>query len=300
MNLEHLRAFLEVAATGNFNRAADRLNVTQSTVSARIKSLEDQLDRVLFLRNRNGAQLTAAGHHIHRYVELSVRAWEQARQEVALPAELKQSFGLGIQFNLWERLVPGWLGWMRRHATDTALRIEADYSQSLTRQVAQGLLDLAVLYMPRNMPGLAIETLLVDTLVLVSTEPRVTSIAWVEDYVFVDWGDEYRGNHSLAFPKMQAPAISVGLSAIGLNHILTHGGSGYFIEHSVAPLIAEGRLYRAADAPSFSRPAYLVRAAESPHPELVELALEGLRAAAEGPSASEPDESRTGLGSVCL
>ena len=55
MNLEHIRTFLEVAATGNFNRAADNLNVTQSTVSARIKALEDELGLALFARSHKGA-----------------------------------------------------------------------------------------------------------------------------------------------------------------------------------------------------------------------------------------------------
>ncbi|MDA0218543.1 MAG: LysR family transcriptional regulator [Proteobacteria bacterium] len=43
MNVEQARTFLEVLATGNFNRAAERLHVTQSTVSARIRALEETL-----------------------------------------------------------------------------------------------------------------------------------------------------------------------------------------------------------------------------------------------------------------
>ena len=50
MHIDQIRTFLEVAATGNFNRAAEALNVTQSTASARIKTLEDRLGRDLFIR----------------------------------------------------------------------------------------------------------------------------------------------------------------------------------------------------------------------------------------------------------
>ena len=42
MKLDHIRTFLEIAACGNFNQAADNLDVTQSTVSARINTLEEQ------------------------------------------------------------------------------------------------------------------------------------------------------------------------------------------------------------------------------------------------------------------
>jgi DNA-binding transcriptional LysR family regulator len=90
MNIEHLRTFLEIAETGNFNRAAERLHVTQSTVSARIRTLEEQLDRSLFVRARNGAELTAAGRHFQRYALTTVRAWQQARQRIALPEGLRR------------------------------------------------------------------------------------------------------------------------------------------------------------------------------------------------------------------
>ena len=58
MNLEHIRTFLEVAESGNFNRAAESLHVTQSTVSARNKTLEDYFGLPLFKRARSGVELT--------------------------------------------------------------------------------------------------------------------------------------------------------------------------------------------------------------------------------------------------
>ncbi len=279
MNLDHMRAFLEVAATGNFNRAAERLNVTQSTISTRIKALEERLDRKLFMRLRNGAQLTSAGQQIRRYIELSVRAWDQARQEAALPDSLDRSFGIGVQFSLWERIIPVWLAWMRGQAGDTAVTVEADYSDSLNRQVADGILDLAVVYVPRTLSGLIVETLMDEALVMVASAPRRIGARWMEDYVFVDWGEEYRALHSRAFPEMRAASVSVGLGSIGLQHILTHGGCGYFLEHSVAPLIDRGVLHRVEGAPSFSRPAFIVYPATAPNADLIDLAIAGLKAA---------------------
>lgn len=143
--------------------------------------------------------------------------------------------------------------------------------------MADGLLDLAILYVPRNLPGLLIDTLFEDSLILVATQPRSVQEGWVEDYVFVDWGDEYRSRHALAFPRMQTPAVTVGLSGIGLQYILDHGGAGYFPEQTAEPLIADGSLFRVDGAPVFSRPAYLVRAEASPNATVVELALDGLR-----------------------
>jgi DNA-binding transcriptional LysR family regulator len=282
MNIEHLRTFLEIAETGNFNRAAERLHVTQSTVSARIRTLEEQLDRTLFVRARNGAELTAAGQQFQRYALTAVRAWQQARQRIALPEGLRTALGLGIQVNLWERLIPSWLGWMRANAGDVALQIEADYSESINRGLADGLLDVGVIYVPRTMPGFVIEPLLDEQLVLVSSEPRSVTPDWQQDYVFVHWGDDFRAAHSQAYPEMMTPAISVGLGAIGLRHILDHGGSGYFLESTVRHLVEQGRLHRVRGAAVFHRPAYLVYPTNPADLDLLEIALAGLRAAAIG------------------
>ncbi|RVA21863.1 LysR family transcriptional regulator, partial [Mesorhizobium sp. M7A.F.Ca.US.001.01.1.1] len=58
MDTENLRSFLEVATHGSFTVAASRLNLAQSTVSARIRGLEEQLGRRLFVRDRDGVTLT--------------------------------------------------------------------------------------------------------------------------------------------------------------------------------------------------------------------------------------------------
>jgi len=167
MNIDHIRSFLEVAASGNFHRAGERLNVTQSTVSARVQALEQRIGQPLFTRGRGGAALTTAGRRFHRYAVATVRAWEQGRQETALPEGFRASLALGLQVSLWERLVVQWVAWMRADLPDVALRLEADYSPSQMQRLADGLLDIGVLYQPRHMPGLVVEKLLVEKLVMV-------------------------------------------------------------------------------------------------------------------------------------
>lgn len=275
-NIEQLRTFLEIVGTGNFNHAAENLNVTQSTVSARIKALEERLDRPLFHRSRSGVELTAAGRRFERYAVSVVQGWEQGRQQVALPEGFSTLFGLGTQVSLWERLVARWLPWMREQAPDVAVHVETDYSPSLMRQLGDGLLDIIVLYSPCTMSGVVIETLLEERLVLVSTRKRKISSGWLEDYIYVDWGDDYRAALAKAFPEVEASAISVGLGAIGLQYILDNGGSGYFPLRVVRPYLAQKRLFRVTGAPTFKRPAYMVYSAAPAEPETARLARQGL------------------------
>ena len=83
MDTELARTFLAVVATGNFISAADRLHVTQSTVSARIHALERTLGCILFVRNRGGTTLTAAGRQFQKHASTLVRTVEQARTSLA-------------------------------------------------------------------------------------------------------------------------------------------------------------------------------------------------------------------------
>ena len=246
-------------------------------MSARIQTLEEKFGRRLFVRAHSGVELTDAGRQFRQYATGMQQLWQQAQQAVTLPLGYRAVFGLGAQVSLWERLILQWIPWMRREASDVALRVEADYSTSLMRQLSDGVLDIGVMYQPRQMPGLVIETLLEETLVLVSTAARDKADGWTEDYVFVDWGEVFRAGHRDPFPDMDTPAVSVRLGPLGLQYILENGGSGYFPLRVVRPHIEQGRLFRVADAPVARRPAYVVYTANPRDDELLSLALNGLR-----------------------
>lgn len=277
MQIEHIRTFLEIADCGNFNRAAEILNVTQSTVSARVKSMEETFGRTLFTRNHNGVELTYAGQHFRHYALNIKRLWQQAQQRVSLPESFTNGIGLGSQVTLWESLVLKWMPWMRRNAPGVALHVEADYSPSLMRQLSDGLLDIGIMYNPRQTPGLIIEDLLNETLVLVATNQRKLRDDWVEDYVYVDWGNEFRASHGEIFPDMETPAVSVGLGSLGLEYILQNGGSGYFPVRVVQPYLDQQRLFMVEKAPRLQRPAYVVYTANARDEETLEIAMRGLR-----------------------
>ena len=235
-------------------------------------------EQPLFLRSHAGVESTSAGHRFRRYAAGMQQLWQQSRQEISLPEGYRTVLGLGAQISLWEYLVTKWIPRMRTVAPDVALRLEVDYSPSLMRQLSDGLLDIAVMYQPRRQPGLVIEELLEETLVLVSTDPREVSAGWVEDYVSVDWGDTFRARHGEAFPDMDTPAVSVGLGALGLQYILENGGSGYFSRPVVEPLVAEGKLYLLKAAPRGS--ARLM--SSTPTGEVLRQALQELRIIANG------------------
>src|SRR5690606_21699046 len=95
MDTELARTFLSVVAAGNFVKAAERLFVTQSTVSARIQSLEQQLGCQLFVRNKAGTTLTPAGQQFQKHATSLMRTVERARQDVGISKGYRASLTVG-------------------------------------------------------------------------------------------------------------------------------------------------------------------------------------------------------------
>lgn len=275
MDNELAKTFLAIVSTGSFIRAAEKIHVGQTTVSARIRTLEQRLGRQLFVRNKAGASLTPAGEQFLRYAPQFVQLWERARHQVAVPAGHRAVLALGGEVSLWQPLLIDWVLWMRRSMPDIALRVQVDIPQDLINQVAAGLVDAAVMYAPPHRPGLKIDLLLEEKLVWVTTDPEVSSES-IPEFVAVDWGPDFAREYAASFPEAEAPALFVNLGPLALRYVLQAGGSGYFRMHAVEPLIASGELHLVPGMPQFSYPIYVVYSAEAQEPLLAQ-ALAGLR-----------------------
>ena len=234
MDTELARTFLTVIDAGNFIGAADRLHVTQSTVSARIHSLEEQLGCKLFVRNKAGTALTPAGHQFQKHAPL-----------------------------------------MRQPAPDVSVRAEIGFETDLMQGLIEGRLDIGVMYTPQSRPGLTVEALMAENLVMVSTRPTARAEPDA-DYVYVDWGPEFYAKHNARFPEFVGAGITANIGWLGLQHVLQFGGSGYFPIRLVQPYLADGQLHRLPDAPAFPLPAYLVYSNDADQ-DLLDPALEGIR-----------------------
>jgi DNA-binding transcriptional LysR family regulator len=276
MDIALARTFLEIVSSRSFVRAAERLHVTQTAVSARVKALEDLLGRKLFVRNKAGATLTSAGEQFLRYASTLVQVWERARQQVAVPPGRRAVLTVGCEISLWDPLLLDWLLWMRNAAPDLALRTEVGFPHDLLNRVSEGTLDIAVVYAPQQRPGLRIELLIEEKLVLVTTSRHKSPQQ--ADYVYVDWGPEFAAQHSLAFPELASAGVSASLGPLGREYLLAAGGSGYFRLDVVRSHLESGRLHLVPGAPEFLYPAYAVYA-ETADPK-VGSALAGLRHAA--------------------
>jgi DNA-binding transcriptional LysR family regulator len=233
------------------------------------------LGRKLFVRNKSGASLTSAGQRFLRYAQTLVQVWERARQQVAVPPGRRAVVTVSSEPSLWDPLLLDWLLWMRHVAPQLALRAEVGFPERLMDQVAEGTLDIAVVYAPHQRPGLRIELLIEEKLILVTTSRRGKTQRDT-DHVFVDWGPEFAAQHNLAFPKLSNAGIFIGLGPLGREYLLEAGGYGYFRLNVIRHHLESGRLHRVSGAPEFLYPAYAVYS-ETADTKIVTPALAGLK-----------------------
>ncbi|MEO1191140.1 MAG: LysR family transcriptional regulator [Pseudomonadota bacterium] len=258
MNLQQLRSFLTLAETGSFRRAAERLNTPQPTLSARIKTLEEAVGEALFDRGRAGAQLTQAGHRFRRYAEIAVTSLERGRALARLPSGTAGRVSIGLQNYLLSSLGPHLV---RSLPTELALRIEPEFSDALVRQVSGGLLDLAVVFIPRLTSDLDVRPVGSQEVVLVATPDAASQAApRLESYVEVYWGEGFLDLQAEAFDSGDLPRLSVGSPELALTLILERGGSAYLDRRMVQPALQSGQLGMVPNTPVFRRPVYTVRA----------------------------------------
>ena len=254
MDIELARTFIEIVSTRSFIKAADRLHVAQTTVSARVRLLEQQLGRPLFVRNKAGASLTPAGEQFLRYAPTFVQLWQRAKQQVAVPEGHRAVLTVGSEVSLWQPLLLEWVRQMRRSHPDIALRVHVDVPQDLIAHVAAGLVDIAIMYAPQHRPGLEVDLLIEEELVLVTTDLKAYR-ADDRRYVHVEWGPDFSLHHAVSFPDT-TPSMIANLGPLALDYVLMEGGSGYFRMHAVQPHLASRKLHLVPDAPRFSFPVY--------------------------------------------
>ncbi len=280
MDVTLARTLLTIVDTGSFKAAADRLHITQSTVSARVRTLETALGRRLLDRSKAGIALTPAGEQFYRHATALVRIWTQAQLEVAVASADGTHLGVGGQISLWDGLLLPWVSWMRSAHPEIAVTARVGGSAELVDRITEGSLDLAAVYRGQQRPGLVFEHLFDEEIVLVTSgESGVRRPD--ANYVLVNWGAEFLADHGEAFPDLARSGLHLDLGVLGIGFLLENRASGYFPRRVAKPLVMQGRLAIAEKAPRFVYPVYLT------YPELLDSGLVApliaqLRAIADG------------------
>jgi DNA-binding transcriptional LysR family regulator len=210
----------------------------------------------LFVRNRSGAHLTQQGRRFLKHAKSMLLTLEQAKHDIGLPSRFRASITVGARIALWETMLPRWIGEIRNSLPDVSLRCEIGFEEDLMRRLIEGTVDIGMMYAPQHSPGLKVEHLFDETLVLLTTRPNGP---WPgDDYIYVDWGPEFYAQHSGFYPDMERPAQVVNIGWLGIQLILSNGGSCFLPIRMAESFIWARRLHRVPGSPEFKLPSYMV------------------------------------------
>src|SRR5690606_20787344 len=155
----------------------------------RVQNLEAQLGCRLFVRSRSGATPTENGQRFAGHASQLVQTWDAARRELPLPEGAGTLLTLGAEISLWQPLLVNWLSALAPALPNVGVRAEVGEPRSLHERLEQRLLDAVLVHQPDYWPGMQVEHLLEEKLMLVRTPHTATP------YVFVDWGSDFRKQH---------------------------------------------------------------------------------------------------------
>lgn len=145
MNMKQLEAFLAIARHGGFVEAADRLNVTQSTISARIKELEQDLAVALFDRSRRKVQLTPKGRELLDYAARAVALQREIKQRIGRPEAISGVFRIGVAELIAVTWLPRFAALVRERYPAVTLQFDVTMNPAMLEGLRSGSLDLALM-----------------------------------------------------------------------------------------------------------------------------------------------------------
>ena len=201
MELRYLEAFVAIAETLSFSAASDRLHIVQSSVSANIRRLEQELGTPVFERRSRQVVLTDAGRALlpqARATLASAQAALEAVQQVRGGLRGTVTLGMIQDAALVGLDTPRLLSAFRCSHREVALHVRHGPSAQMAEQVREGTLDFALLAHPGGpAPGLDMTLVSRQTMVIgVAASHRIASSAGVElstlvDEVFADGPPEW-------------------------------------------------------------------------------------------------------------
>jgi LysR family transcriptional regulator, cyn operon transcriptional activator len=168
MELRHLRYFLAVADTRSFTRAAERLHVTQPTLSHQIKQLESRVGTVLFDRSTKEVELTAAGRLFKPYCERILKEIEASALAISeLEGLMRGTLRMAVFHSFSHSMLPSIMSEFALRYPGVHVITRLVPRMDMERELINAELDMAVAYAAGDNDQIVAEPLFDEELVLV-------------------------------------------------------------------------------------------------------------------------------------
>jgi LysR family transcriptional regulator, nitrogen assimilation regulatory protein len=277
MHLKQLQVFATVANAGTLSKAAVALSITQPVVTRQIRALEDELGVELFYRNGRGMVLTDGGRLLLQHAEEIIASLAKAKSEVSAMRSMPSGkYAIGVPPSVGTVLTVPLVQKIKSEFPQISLKIIEGFSGHVLEWLANGRIDIAVLYGESKHQSFLTEPLLEDELFLLgpANDPHGLGNGPVElaelERVPMILPSRPHGLRVLLDTVFEregvTPKIEMELEAMPSALLLAEEGVGYTVlpYAAVYQLVQNGRIACWALSPKITRTLILATSTQRP------------------------------------
>ena len=249
MQISNLETFIAVSKTLNFSKAAEMLYVTQSTVSSRIKSLEDELKVVLIERNKQNVSLTPVGEHFLVQATEICRLYKNAEEDALMYDRYSGRISICAPESVWRHSFNSVISEFQRRHSNVALKLASGHSEFVIQDLLNKNVDLGIIFY-RVMSD-EIETIpycsstfhLVATPELAKTieAPVTPENLFSHSFIYCDWGPPFEKWY-VQYYKHRSHFCEIDGTSLFIDYLLSGNGLGFLPSRISKKYIDSGKL----------------------------------------------------------
>ncbi len=267
MDMRQLKYFRDIALLGSYRKAAQSLHISQPALTRQVLALEDELHTVLFLRGREGVELTAAGKLLLGHSELLLSQLEVAKEQVReCSNHTGIEMGVGAPPGLGLQLFGQLAEVLSRDYPHVHLQFYENPSNRLLELMNDGRLDIAVLSQVSGEEFIAEH--LVDEQVYLLSRPtddmpaEIENLRKLQDLPLIlapsgnekAWIEIFSASNSIRLNVRHRASSAQIMKELVMRGI----GYAFLAESGIHPEVGDGRI-RASKLNGFTVPRFLVR-----------------------------------------
>ncbi|PGM61819.1 hypothetical protein CN947_12915 [Bacillus cereus] len=144
MNYEHWETFITLAETNSFTRTAEKLNISQTTVTNRIKQLENQIGKLLFIRDTRSVKLSEAGTILYPFAKKGIDILKHGEFVARSFIDYDEKLAIGSLVSIWHYFLLPYVQKLKLNYSNYTLRLYTGHTQRMFQLLLDGIIDVCV------------------------------------------------------------------------------------------------------------------------------------------------------------
>lgn len=248
MDFEHWETFITLADCKSFTRTAELMNVSQTTVTNRIKQLENQIGKILFVRDTRSVQLSEAGSVLYPFARKGIETLKQGEFLAKSFVDFDEKIEVGGLISLWHYYLYPFIQEFRETYPNYLLRLHTGPTKRVFQLLFDGIVDVCIVPSRPQHPDMESLTLFEESFVLVGS-PAMADVKEMtanelqqQSFIHIPWETPFIEWFHNEIGSTLLPIIEVDDTTLFTRILLDHNMIGFLPESVAKPYIEKNEL----------------------------------------------------------